>query len=199
MKIIHLVRHGQKHSHSGDPGLTDTGMKQADQTGKYLSQFPISQIVSSPFKRTLETAEQVAKHFSVSPTTDDFLVERMNWESGAISRDDFIAEWIKSTHDRMYQPKWGDSSFQTGTRLSQVIDNLNLLDNQHAVLVTHGGAIADYLRNTFDEALLEALHKHYPEGIDFQVLNCSITSIVFDDSPNIQRINFVEHLDDVSE
>lgn len=60
MTTIYLIRHGQKQSHVGDPGLTDIGLKQAQQTGEYLSQFPISKIVSSPFKRTVETAEQIA-------------------------------------------------------------------------------------------------------------------------------------------
>lgn len=55
MATIYLIRHGQKELHAGDPGLTPTGIDQAKQTGNFLSQFPITKIVSSPFKRTVET------------------------------------------------------------------------------------------------------------------------------------------------
>lgn len=59
MTTIYLIRHGQKLPHAGNPGLTKIGLKQAKETGKYLKQFPITKIIASPYKRTVETAEQI--------------------------------------------------------------------------------------------------------------------------------------------
>ncbi len=199
MTTIHLVRHGQKESHAGDPGLTQIGIRQAQQTGKYLSQFPITKIVSSPFKRTIRTAEEIAQKIGLSYDTNPALVERMNWNDESISRDEFIAEWIASTHNRDYQPKWGDSSRTTGERITNLIISLQSSKPTHIVLVTHGGAIADYLRNHFADQDLTALHKQYPEGVDFQLLNCSVTRVAYDNILHLELANFVEHLGDISE
>lgn len=199
MTTIYLVRHGQKESHAGDPGLTKLGLEQAEQTGRYLDQFPISKIIASPLKRTVETAAQIAAQLDQTYEVNPALVERMNWSDDSIHRAEFIAEWITSTHDRDYRPQWGDSSRSTGERISHLIEKLHTSSPQHVVLVTHGGAIADYLRNHFSEEQLTSLHKQYAEGLDFQVLNCSVTSVLYDQQPKIKLLNYVDHLVNVSE
>lgn len=199
MTTVHLIRHGHKQSHAGDPGLTEIGIQQARQTGEYLRQFPISQIVTSPFKRTVETAQQIGEQLTLPFTTSKSLIERMNWHDDSVSRQDFIDEWIASTHDRDYQPKWGDSSRKTGGRLAEVITSLHSAEPKHIVLVTHGGAIADYLRNHFADEALTPLHKEYPEGRDYQVFNCSISTVVYTDQPELQVLNFINHLEEVTE
>ena len=81
MKTIYLVRHGQKQSHAGDPGLTEVGVQQAQETGTYLKQFPITKIISSPFKRTVETAFHIGQALDLEHHIDSLLEERMNWAS----------------------------------------------------------------------------------------------------------------------
>jgi len=123
----------------------------------------------------------------------------MNWNVRSISRSEFITEWITSTHNRNYNPKWGESSYATGERVAQLINDLNLTKPQHIVLVTHGGAIADYLRNCFKDVALVSLQKKYPEGTGYRLFNCSITSLKYQPEPKIKLINYVAHLDNVSE
>ena len=142
MTTIYLIRHGQKQLHAGDPELTDVGISQAKQTGKYLQQFPITQIISSPFKRTVETAFYISKALNLKHSLNDALVERMNWNDESISRKEFLQEWIKATNDRNYISKYGDSSHNTGDRMHKLIEDLSA-DGSHIVLVTHGGAILD--------------------------------------------------------
>lgn len=200
MTTLYLVRHGHKFSEPGDPRLTELGIQQAQQTGRFLAQFPISHIISSPLKRAAETAEHIGEQLNLPHRISEALLERMNWGDPSVARDDFVAEWIVSTHDRDYQPKWGDSSRVAGERLQQFIHTLQSDQPHHIVLVTHGGLIADYLRSVFDEAALQPLYKEYPEGRDYLVYNCAVTSIIFDHgTPTIGLLNCAEHLDTLSE
>lgn len=198
MTTIYLIRHGQKEPHAGDPGLTTIGIDHAKQTGKFLSQFPISKIVSSPFKRTVQTAQHIASELQLEHTLHDDLVERMNWGDPTVTRQQFLQEWIKATNNREYTPKYGDSSLATGQRIENVISQISD-KNQHIVLVTHGGAILDYLRNLFGDEKLAVLRTTYEEGDDYQMMNCAINKVVLDESPLLEMLNFVDHLSSTSE
>jgi len=67
--VILLIRHGntkfnkQKifRGHTDIP-LDDTGLKQAEKTGKFLSDIDICHIYCSPLSRALQTAEKISKH-----------------------------------------------------------------------------------------------------------------------------------------
>lgn len=198
MTTIYLIRHGQKQPHAGDPGLTTIGIDQAKQTGKFLTQFPISKIVSSPFKRTVETAQHIASELDLEHTLHDDLIERMNWGDPTITRQQFLQEWIKATNDREYIPKYGDSSLATGQRIESVISQI-ADENQHIVLVTHGGAILDYLRNLFGDEKLAVLRTTYDEGDDYQMMNCAINKVILGEAPLLEMLNFVDHLSSTSE
>lgn len=199
MLTIHLIRHGQKESHPGDPGLTELGILQAQQTGKYLSQFPISKIIASPYKRTQQTAQNIGEQLGLDFEIHDALKERMNWEDKSIPKEEFLSEWTKSTHDRTYIPKWGDSSKSTGERINKLVKAFAFDQPQHIVLVSHGGAIVDFLRNIFDDEAIIKLKKQYPEGVDYQMLNCSINTIKFEQEPVIELLDFIDHLDSSTE
>jgi len=198
MTTIYLVRHGQKIPEAGDPGLTEIGWQQARETGEFLKQFPITQIIASPFQRTVETAAQITQvlgsEFSLSPA----LVERMNWNDPSVSRKQFFQEWIKSTNNREYVPKYGDSSLTTGHRIETLVSEMTR-DESHVLLVTHGGAILDYLRNMVGDEPLHSIRTTYVEGNDFQMLNCAINKIVLSDKPLLELLNFTDHLSEKTE
>lgn len=199
MLTIHLIRHGQKKSHAGDPELTELGIVQAKQTGKYLSQFPISKIIASPYTRTQQTAQHIGKQLNLDFTTDDALKERMNWNDAAVPKEEFLSEWVQSTQDRALVPKWGDSSYATGNRIHTLVKSFEPDVPQHIVLVSHGGAIVDFLRNVFTDEAVAQLKRQYSEGEDYQMLNCAINTVVFKQKPVIELLNFVGHLDSASE
>lgn len=199
MLTIHLIRHGQKESHPGDPGLTELGILQAQQVGNYLSKFPISKIVASPYKRTQQTAQYIGEQLGLDFSTHDALKERMNWDDESISKQDFLSEWTKATQDRSYTPQWGSSSQATGERIHELVTSLGQEQDQHVVLVSHGGAIVDFLRTLFDDEAISELKTQYPEGEDYQMLNCSINTVSLGDESVIELLNFIDHLDTSSE
>jgi len=200
MTYIYLIRHGHKVSEAGDPALTELGIKQAIQTGEYLKKFPITRVIASPYKRTVQTALHISQALGLKHQLSENLVERMNWVGGEVSRDDFINEWIKSSHNREYVPLYGDSSFQTGQKVAKVIENFqNQGKESHAVLVSHGGAIVDYLRNTFGDEKVRDLLWQYEEGPDYRMYNCAINKVVLDEQPTLELLNYVDHLGEKSE
>lgn len=198
MPTIYLIRHGQKETTPGDPSLTELGKVQARQTGEYLKQFPITKIISSPIKRTFETADEISAVLGLPYTLDKSLVERMNWADDGTSKEEFLHEWVTATNNRDYTSKWGDSSRATGERMNRVIQEAARTDAS-VVLITHGGAILDYLRNTFGDEPLMHLKEEYEMGIDFQMLNCSINKVVLSEPPELALVNFTEHLSELTE
>lgn len=197
MTNIYLVRHGQKQRQAGDPSLTAAGMKQARETGQYLSQFPITRIIASPLKRTVQTAQQIAEVLNLQYDQHDSLRERMNWGDSNLSWEDFEKEWVKTTNDRTYAPEYGISSLVTGQRVEKLITE-SAKENDHLVLVSHGGAILDYLRNVFGDEKVAILRTMYDSGEDYQIMNCSISKVVVADGITLELLNFTDHLSFVS-
>lgn len=201
MKTIYLIRHGKKVGEYGDPELTQLGHEQARQTGQYLAQLPITHLITSPSLRTRQTAEGISAVLGLPVAIDDRLVERMDWSDSEVPYEEFCKEWFKATHERGYVPMWGDSSLATGKRIAEVIadfDEVSLGDDVHAVLVSHGGAIIDYLRSTFgDESVAELLQEFPGYGWDYEYKNCAVTKVVIDTNEvtRLVQLHFLKHLD----
>lgn len=58
-----------------------------------MSQFPVSQIIASPYKRTQQTALHIGEQLGLDFTMNVALKERMNWDHESISKEDFLSEW----------------------------------------------------------------------------------------------------------
>jgi broad specificity phosphatase PhoE len=198
MTTLYLVRHGQKQPYPGDPGLTELGLIQAQETGLYLQKFPITHIVSSPLKRAVETAAQIAQVLKMPYTTNPALVERMNWTGEDQTMPEFLQEWVKATLQREYVPLHGQSSRETGEKVANLAEGLSHPD-AHLVFVSHGGAIADYLRNLFGDEDLAVLRHQYSQGQDYQLFNAAISKVVLAESPTLEFLNFTEHLTQTTE
>jgi broad specificity phosphatase PhoE len=81
---INLIRHGEKKLFLPDPGLTELGISQAEQLAQELfdrqkiaseaqTLHKKALILSSPKRRTQETAEIIAKKLKLEVEIDDFL------------------------------------------------------------------------------------------------------------------------------
>lgn len=83
-KRFYLVRHGQsllnqQHVRQGPEGaLSPKGRDQAAQSGRFLAQFPIEQILASPYDRTRETAAVIQSFVRVPVAYSLLLAERRN-------------------------------------------------------------------------------------------------------------------------
>ena len=75
---IYLVRHGEKKSELGNPGLTEMGRDQAKKTAKFLANKKVKFIEASPLSRTKETAQIIARPLKLKVRITDLLAERAN-------------------------------------------------------------------------------------------------------------------------
>lgn len=198
MTTFLLIRHGDKEPVPPDPDLNKLGKEQALQTAEFLTQFPISHIISSPLKRARQTADYTADFFQLPVKTDIRLRERINWgDDPTLDREAFIQLWKETTLNRDHIPKFGNSSRQTGEFLKAVMQEQGDSDHNYVALFTHGGAIADFLRNVLPESELSAIKATYPDGYDYEIHECSITTAKFDTATRdflIININQTDHL-----
>ena len=195
MTHLYFIRHGDRYETPPDPELTELGINQARKTGQFLKQFPITKIIASPLKRALQTAEHIANIVKVPLSIDERLRERINFgDQKGQTREEFWQEWIRSSAERNFIPQTGDSSFKTGKKVETMIRELNEKD-AHIVLVSHGGTIADFLRNIVSEEVLTSILFEYPEGKDFNIKNCSVTQIsFFKNRFTLHLLNCIDHL-----
>lgn len=105
MGLMIFLRHGQAQNNTArilsgrSPGvsLTNTGIKQADEIGKFLKSFDLSHIYTSPVERAQKTAEIVGNHVGLPTTIDERLYEL---EMGKFSGMEY--DKIFATHGNVF-------------------------------------------------------------------------------------------------
>lgn len=179
-KTFYLIRHGDKIKTIGDPPLSEKGVNQAKETALHMRSYPIQQVIASPTLRTQQTARFLADHFGLNVQPESLLKERVNWgDDPTQSFENFLTMWGKSTLDRDWIPPVGDSSRKTGTRMQRVIESCS--DSyKHIALVTHGGIIADFVLNIFDNEDLDRLLPNFSKIKEESVFECSLTVVDYD-------------------
>jgi probable phosphoglycerate mutase len=139
MAIIYLVRHGNtdfigKMLCGNLPGipLNEEGRRQAQKAAKYLSQFPIKAIYSSPIQRAQETAGIICKATGLEAITVDFLREIHFGDLQGTKAPDLDA----SPHWQRYTTLPGDVAFPNGESVvevqKRVAEGLDWLAGQYA-------------------------------------------------------------------
>lgn len=190
-KKFYIIRHGDKVRNPGDPPLSELGNLQAQKAAKHLQGLPISRIVASPILRTQQTAKHIADMLGLAYGTNDLLKERVNWgDDPNQTFEDFLSMWTKASQDRHWQPPVGDSSVSAGKRLEKVISDMLSNEDEHVVLVTHGGIITDFLRNAFVNEELNQFISDFESTLDENIKECSITIVEAD--PNNPKLKLVE-------
>ncbi len=182
MPTIWFIRHGQKASvDSGDPGISAHGRVEARATARLLATQPISRVYSSPLLRAVETAEVVASAWGLHVESAALLRERVNWgDQPGQSVSEFQEMWARCTSDRDLVPPVGDSSRAAGRRLEAFLSQFSEGPaDLHVVAVTHGGVLADFLRNVFSDSELSAANSAFAgDPYDGEVMReCSVTCI----------------------
>ncbi|GAA1690745.1 hypothetical protein GCM10009765_45290 [Fodinicola feengrottensis] len=169
MTVIHFVQHAEKQSTAGDPGLTEHGHRQAANAAAQFRSLGITNLYSSPLRRALETARPFASATGRTICQDESLRERMNWD-GLLARSDFLSDWNRSTRDRDYWPRVGESSRAAGERLRSFVLSVQDIPGL-VVVVTHGGVTVDLLRTLLGDDNLP------PSLIADGVPPCAITTL----------------------
>lgn len=195
MITFYLIRHGDKVRNIGDVGLTDLGEEQSRLIGKLLKHRKIDCLVTSPLRRSRETAAIISTILGLSYSEDQRLKERISY--GDIKNQSY-AEYVKlcalSVQDRSYVLPNGESSISAGKRVEEVLQNFIHAPFKNVVLISHGGVIGDYLRNVFPEKHLQKLSPSFIKKLE--VDSSSITKIRYKNHNFfLEELNSTQHLD----
>ena len=164
MGQIIFLRHGQAKNNTDrilagrTPGvpLTDTGIKQAEQTGKLLEDMNISAIYSSPIQRAKHTAEIVGEHNSIDVTIDDRLIELDMGKFTGVPYDEIFAShgnvFMKFYNDELEIAHNGVETFaDVKKRVLGIVDHvIEKHPDENVVLVTHMDPIKAMLSTIVD-------------------------------------------------
>jgi len=148
-----LLRHGQtdwnlhqRLQGHRDIALNQLGRRQAVEAAPSVAALAPSVIISSDLGRARETASPVAVLTDLTVPTDERLRETSMglWEG--LTRDEVVSNWPGEwdrwrTTSAHAAPPEGESRWQVAQRAKEVVDELDSLSAQRALLVSHGGLI----------------------------------------------------------
>ena len=181
--LIYLVRHGEtaltpmrKFSGDGplDPELTETGLKEAALLAGEIAKIKPDLLISSPLRRTKQTAEFISHATGLDINFDPIWKECSFglWDGLSIAevKEKFPVEYAMWVSTSSYRPPQGESYDEAMARAVQGLTSL-VADHPHkkVCVVTHNGMI---------KTSLAAAIKAEPSVIfNLDVSTCSISTI----------------------
>jgi uncharacterized phosphatase len=149
MKHLYFVRHGLSvmnqrgiFSSSTDTPLNDEGREQAALAGKELQTANIDCIVSSPTKRTLETARIIAEQLGYPADKILECTDFRERDFGPLEGKPYVAHLA-------HQTKGVEEADALLARVQKGLDYLHSLDATNILVVSHG-AVGRALRHCVD-------------------------------------------------
>jgi 2,3-bisphosphoglycerate-dependent phosphoglycerate mutase len=138
MARVVLVRHAEATGQSADAPLSAIGQGQAQQLARLLCGFEIERVVSSPFRRALESVQPFAERSGLVVETDSRLVERV---LSAQALPDWREHLRRSFEEPDYRMHDGESSRAAQARaVAAVLDAV--AGGQRCLVATHGNLLA---------------------------------------------------------
>jgi broad specificity phosphatase PhoE len=181
--VVHLLRHGEVHNperilYGRLPGfgLSNLGVRQAEQVATYLRDHDVVHVVSSPLLRAQQTAAPIAALHGLDVVTDEGLIEAANvFEGSRVSVGDGALRdprsWPKLRNP--FRPSWGEPYREIVDRMLAAVHRARRRASGHeAVCVSHQLPIWT-LRRHLDQRRLW----HDPRRR--QCALASLTSLVF--------------------
>jgi isoleucyl-tRNA synthetase len=160
--------------------LTVQGIAQADAAGKELETAGITKIVASPFERTKQTAERVAKHLGISEDTIVFDARLREFDFGDLNGDP-LEPFTKLRRSLPYDEKLpgGESDQDAKNRFGEALYELEAEHtNETILIVTHGagfealaavaaGADKEQSRDILPKGPEDYVHAGHVQKLDF--------------------------------
>ena len=180
MRLL-LIRHGETSANVEgrlqghlDVSLSERGRRQSEQLAERLSHLSPEALYTSPLKRARATADVIAGRNGLTPEDRPALMERNVGELAGLNREEIRARYPDFVRARAeVRTDVGVPGFESDADLKQrVLDGLGAIIESHPAqtigVVTHGGVIAAFLRETLDMPIIRP-------G-PFVVSNASITT-----------------------
>ncbi|WP_440117959.1 histidine phosphatase family protein [Paenibacillus sp. QZ-Y1] len=144
MQSIYLIRHAKATGQEPDAVLTVEGLRQAEKMAEMLMGHNIEYIVSSPWKRALQTAAPLGRAALKHIHTDERLQERV---LSTLHLDNWMDALKRTYSDEDWVEEGGESSRTAVTRGMEVVEELWARPERSAAVITHGNLLSLLLRN----------------------------------------------------
>ncbi|MFJ7726185.1 histidine phosphatase family protein [Neobacillus sp. NPDC097160] len=143
LKKIFLIRHCEAKGQPFEAQLTDRGMKQALELADFFSNSKIDRIISSPYKRAIQSIQPFAERLHIEIENDSRLTERV------LSTNN-LSDWLeklKTTFtDFDLKFEGGESSQEAMDRIVEVVEKVFTSETKNTIIVTHGNLMSLLLR-----------------------------------------------------
>ncbi|KAA0549510.1 histidine phosphatase family protein [Bacillus sp. BGMRC 2118] len=134
-KILYVIRHCKATGQEREAALTDDGRQQALELSEFLSEYPIKRIISSPYKRTVESITPYADKMGIEIEKDERLGERL---LSPENQPNWLDVLEQSFQDLTLSLEGGESSQDAMNRVKSLLLELENTPEEHIALVSHG-------------------------------------------------------------
>lgn len=150
IKTVYFVRHGQSEHNvapifqAPDSKLSNIGIEQASYIAERVSKLSFDVLISSPFERAKQTAEEISKKTGKIPEYCDLFIERVkpsniyNKPYSDEKANNLWREWDKSLYTPGLKIEDGENYEDLVNRADKALDFFNSRKEQSFVVVTHG-------------------------------------------------------------
>lgn len=140
---IYMIRHAESiyiHGEERSRGITEEGDQNAKQIADLFTDIDVNAVISSPYKRAVQTVQYLADRKGLTIHTYEDLRERSIKSLDYESNWDTIVQAIeKSFDDKDYAMVGGETIHQVQDRSIPIIERLlERYAGQHVVIGTHG-------------------------------------------------------------
>ena len=152
-----LVRHGEGHWNThfhnsrvdvpiADPGLTETGRRQAVIAADRLREHSVRRLVTSPYRRTLETALIIAERLGLDIAVDPLVRERCAFACDQGTPASLLASAWPGIDFTGLDEHWWGRRIESQDSLAGRVDRFaaamaRIDDRRHVAVVSHWGFI----------------------------------------------------------
>ncbi len=181
MTTIYFVRHAEPNYNNHNDAqreLTPKGLQDRELATDFLSDKNIDVVLSSPFKRSVDTIKPFANNFNLNITLiDDFKERRVD----SVWIEDFKAFSINQWNDFTYKYHDGETLGEVQKRnISALHEVLKNYKNKNIVVGSHGTALStiiNYYDNSFGYEDFNKIKALFPWIVKFTFDDNSLVSI----------------------
>ncbi|KAB2334531.1 histidine phosphatase family protein [Cytobacillus depressus] len=139
MKKIYVIRHCEAEGQPPESMLTDKGIQQAFDLAEFFSETKIDRIISSPYKRAIDSIQPLANQLNVEIEINRNLAERV---LSTINLSDWLEKLRATFEDMDVKFAGGESSREAMKRIVEVVEEIFNGINENTIIVTHGNLMS---------------------------------------------------------
>jgi len=139
LKNIYIIRHCEAVGQPPESPLTERGLKQSNDLADFFDNITVDRIISSPYKRAIQTIQPLANQLNIEIEIDSLLKER-------VLSTNQLSDWfekLKQTFEDFHiKFEGGESSKEALKRIVEVVDNVLKSEFENTIIVTHGNVMS---------------------------------------------------------